>query len=287
MEFREYSPEIEKLIIENQALIAHIIKTKYHPSCEDFDDYFSIGMIGLVKAAMSFDETTGTKFSTYAGKVINNEILMYLRKIKKQRFEVSLDSPVYEDDDSEILTLDGTIAYSSLGIQERLELINDAENVLFIILNILTPIQKIALLFYIAEVPHRIVAPIFGFSRSYISRIIKSAKTRTKKALNSNINFKEADIGVKFFDDKFLITFSRFDQKSFKKILAKIADFDVTCELSGAFKVSYLEDQVKLYLYKDKNPFLFLALFFTLYEGYSLECYSDITELLKQEDDII
>lgn len=63
-----------KLIEHNLRLVAHIIK-KYYASYRDQEDLISIGTIGLIKAANSFNSSKGTKFATYASRCIENAIL--------------------------------------------------------------------------------------------------------------------------------------------------------------------------------------------------------------------
>ena len=62
------------LIEHNLRLVAHIIK-KYYASYRDQEDLISIGTIGLIKAANSFNSSKGTKFATYASRCIENAIL--------------------------------------------------------------------------------------------------------------------------------------------------------------------------------------------------------------------
>ena len=63
-----------KLVEHNLRLVAHIIK-KYYASYRDQEDLISIGTIGLIKAANSFNSSKGTKFATYASRCIENAIL--------------------------------------------------------------------------------------------------------------------------------------------------------------------------------------------------------------------
>ncbi len=67
-----------KLIEHNLRLVAHIIK-KYYASYRDQEDLISIGTIGLIKAANSFNSSKGTKFATYASRCIENAILSQMR----------------------------------------------------------------------------------------------------------------------------------------------------------------------------------------------------------------
>lgn len=63
-----------RLIEHNLRLVAHIIK-KYYSNFKDQDDLISIGTIGLIKAATTFDYEKGARFATYASRCIENAIL--------------------------------------------------------------------------------------------------------------------------------------------------------------------------------------------------------------------
>ena len=63
----------DKLIEHNLRLVAHIIK-RYYANNRDQDDLISIGTIGLIKAASTFDYEKGTRFATYASRCIENAI---------------------------------------------------------------------------------------------------------------------------------------------------------------------------------------------------------------------
>lgn len=77
--------EARNLLIEhNLRLVAHIVK-KFENTGEDAEDLISIGTIGLIKAIESYSQGKGTKLATYAARCIENEILMHLRALKKQK----------------------------------------------------------------------------------------------------------------------------------------------------------------------------------------------------------
>ena len=69
-----------RLIEHNLRLVAHIIKKYYAASGADQEDLISIGTVGLIKAASTFDYTKGTKFATYASRCIENAILSQRNK---------------------------------------------------------------------------------------------------------------------------------------------------------------------------------------------------------------
>lgn len=63
----------DELIVHNLRLVAYIVKKNY-PEAKDPDDLVSIGTIGLIRAAETFDYQKGNHFSTYASKCIDNAI---------------------------------------------------------------------------------------------------------------------------------------------------------------------------------------------------------------------
>ena len=93
-----------KLIEHNLRLVAHVIK-KYYSNYSDQEDLTSIGTIGLIKAVNTFKPEKGAKLATYAGRCIENEILMYFRSAKKNSQVVSIDEPIETDSGGNPLTL--------------------------------------------------------------------------------------------------------------------------------------------------------------------------------------
>ena len=166
-----------KLIEHNLRLVAHIVK-KYYVTYKDQDDLISIGTIGLIKAIDSFDVEKGARFATYAGKCLQNEILMYFRSQKKLSLENSLNDPVDTDKDGNPLTY-MDILCSDDDIAEEIDLrirstlmykaINESLN---------SREKKVISLRYGLNASgkcfaQREVASIMGISRSYVSRIEK------------------------------------------------------------------------------------------------------------------
>ncbi len=94
----------DELIERNMRLVAHVVK-KFHPKHELLDDYISIGTIGLMKAVNSYTPTKKTKLATYAARCIENEILMYLRSLKKVQKDISLHEPIGTDKDGHSLEI--------------------------------------------------------------------------------------------------------------------------------------------------------------------------------------
>lgn len=74
----------EQIIIHNIRLVLNQIIKKFANTSYDKKELVSIGIIGLVKSVDTFDLDKKFEFTTYAIRCIDNEILMFLRKAKKQ-----------------------------------------------------------------------------------------------------------------------------------------------------------------------------------------------------------
>lgn len=168
----------EKLIEHNLRLVAHIVK-KYYTSETEQEDLISIGTIGLIKAIDSFNPKNGTRFATYAGKCLQNEILMYFRSQKKTACEVSINEAIDTDKEGNPLTYGDIISVEDT-IAEDLDIALRSEAAKKVILSRLDArARKIICmrygLFGRDALTQREVAERMGISRSYVSRIEKAA----------------------------------------------------------------------------------------------------------------
>ena len=176
------------LIERNLRLVAHIAK-KYYSSGYDNDDLISIGTIGLIKAIDSFNPASGSRFATYAGKCLQNEILMYFRSQKKQALESSLNDAVETDKDGNPLTYMDIISTDD-DIAEQIDLKIKIEKMMNGINNLLTPTEKqIIVLRYglgcTKPITQREVAQKLKISRSYVSRLESKAISKLKDAFGN------------------------------------------------------------------------------------------------------
>lgn len=177
---KEHPEEVRRKLIErNLRLVTHIVK-KYQNSQEDLEDLISIGAIGLIKAIDTFDPVKGRKLGTYAAKCIENELLMHFRGNKKRNRDISIQEPIGTDrDGNEIHLLD--IMESELpSAYEQFVLKEDTRKLLHLMPQVLNPReQKIISLRYgldnKKELTQRETAQQLGISRSYVSRIEKTA----------------------------------------------------------------------------------------------------------------
>jgi RNA polymerase sporulation-specific sigma factor len=167
-----------KLIEHNLRLVAHIVK-KFENTGEDNEDLISIGTIGLIKAIESYQMGKGTKLATYAARCVENEILMYLRSLKKSRKDVSLHDPIGTDKEGNEITLIDILGTKADDVVKQVEMQIERRNI-YQHIHILDHREQevIRARFGLGgekEKTQREIAKELGISRSYVSRIEKRA----------------------------------------------------------------------------------------------------------------
>lgn len=178
-----------KLIEHNLRLVAHIVK-KYASTSDEQDDLISVGTVGLIKAVSTFNYTKGAKFSTYASRCIENEILMQYRAAKKTAGDIYINEPVETDKDGNSLTLmdlidDGTDIY------EQVDMLIRSRQLYSFLKQCLEP-REFDIIVYryglYGTSPHtqNETADKLGISRSYVSRLEKKSIIKLKKMFETN-----------------------------------------------------------------------------------------------------
>ena len=173
-----------ELIEHNLRLVAHIVK-KYYNTGADQDDMISIGTIGLIKAVSTFNTDKGIHLATYASRCIENEILMFFRNQKKTAQDVFISDPIDTDKDGNTLTLIDVIADKS-DIADEIDTKIKVEKLRVILPVCLTERERLIIemrygLFGREELTQREIAKKLNISRSYVSRIEKSALEKLRK----------------------------------------------------------------------------------------------------------
>ena len=173
------------LVEHNLRLVAHIVK-KFYDTNQSQDELISTGTVGLIKAVSTFDYTKGNRFSSYASRCIENEILMALRNNKKTANDVSIYEPVDTDKDGNSLTLLDIMVDDTETDMKAENNIQISQLKKFMEKCLDERESKIIKLRYGlgngVEVPQREVAKQLGISRSYVSRIEKKALKKLRNA---------------------------------------------------------------------------------------------------------
>lgn len=182
--------DAKKELIERNLRLVVYIAQRFSSTGINVDDLTGIGTIGLIKASTSFDGEKNIKFATFASRCIENEILMYLRKVSKVKGEVSLDDPLSTDKDGNELVLadvigsDGDVLYKAVeqksecsNLNTLIENLNKREKVIMKLRYGLNKAGK--------ELTQKQVASALNISQSYISRIEKKVLAKLKTQITA------------------------------------------------------------------------------------------------------
>lgn len=166
----------DKLIEHNLRLVVFLSK-KYENTKIDLEDLVSIGTIGLIKGINTYKGDKNIKLATYASRCIDNEILMFLRKNKKRKADVSLDESLSFDKEGNELTLEDILGTESDIVTKNIEEEDTKKLMLEEIEKLKPRDKKIMIMRYgldgNEELTQKEVASLLGISQSYISRIEK------------------------------------------------------------------------------------------------------------------
>ena len=183
--------EARNILVErNLRLVAHILK-KYYAAASDQDDLISIGTIGLIKAISTFDSTKGARLATYAGRCIQNEILMYFRSQRKSAGDISLSDAIETGQDGTSLSVMDVLS-SDEDLFQQTHLRSETQKLRTLLPKVLTPREQQIIFWRYGlgdghPLQQRLVAEKLGISRSYVSRIEKKALQKLKDAMEQPI----------------------------------------------------------------------------------------------------
>ena len=177
-----------KLIEHNLRLVVFLAK-KYDNTSTDLEDLVSIGTIGLIKAVNTYRLDKNIKLATYASRCIDNEILMYLRKTKRKRTEVSFEDSLSYDADGNELHLEDVLGTDADIVTKGLDDELDKSMMLEEIEKLSPRDKEIIELRYglngKKEMTQKDVATLLGISQSYISRIEKKVIKKLKSIIRN------------------------------------------------------------------------------------------------------
>ena len=180
----------QTLIERNLRLVVYIAR-RFENTGVNIEDLISIGTIGLIKAVGTFRADRNIKLATYSSRCIENEILMYIRKISGRKAEVSLDEPINTDWDGNELLLSDVLGTDSDVVMRPLE--DDVDHALLRQALEGLPEREqtiVRMRFGLGGRPEKTqkeVADLMGISQSYISRLEKRIMTRLRREISRQI----------------------------------------------------------------------------------------------------
>lgn len=181
------SEEAKRKLIEHNLRLVVYIARRFENTGVNLEDLISIGTIGLIKGISTYRRDKNIKLATYCSRCIENEILMFIRKMAGQRAEVSLEEPINMDYDGNELLLSDILGTDEDVVTGRLE--DDVD--LAILRQALDQLsererQIINMRFGLEgqqELTQKEVAQQLGISQSYISRLEKRIMARLRREM--------------------------------------------------------------------------------------------------------
>lgn len=179
--------EARNVLIEHNLRLVVFLAKKYENTTYDIEDLVSIGSIGLIKGINTYKIDKNIKLATYASRCISNEILMFLRKNKRKRAEVSLEDALNYDAEGNELHLEDILGTEIDLVPNEYEKQVDKEVLSKEIESLPDRDKEIMTLRYglnnTKEYTQKEVAEMLGISQSYISRIEKKVVRKLKQVM--------------------------------------------------------------------------------------------------------
>ena len=231
--------EQDELVLNNQGLVGHILKS-YKIDSSEHDDVYDEGMIGLIKA--KFDPTKDIKFATFAGRCIINEINMYFRKKKRSVKAISFEELYGENDDKNI-RLEDMIEDPNANFENDLSEDDEFSNMINIALNLMTGKERIVLLYHISGTVQREIGKSLNISQSYVARLVPKSAKKLRNFINNSPEFKES-LKVYRKDGKYYLIIKIEEASEFVEALAELV---LTTTIANSF-VSMTCKNGKIYI---------------------------------------
>lgn len=176
--------EARNLLVERNLRLVVYIAKKFDNTGMDLEELVSVGTIGLIKAVKSYNSEKKIKLATYASRCIENEILMYLRKMVKTKSEVSLDEPLNVDYEGNKLLLSDVLGTDGGEIYREVEM-EVEKGILRELFAKLEERDRLIIcmrygLYGVEEKTQKEIADMMGISQSYISRLEKRILEKLK-----------------------------------------------------------------------------------------------------------
>ena len=189
IKYQNGDSKAKDILIEHNLRLVVFIAKKYESTGYDIEDLVSIGSIGLIKGINTYKIDKNIKLATYASRCIANEILMYVRKNKNRKGEISLEDALNYDAEGNELHLedilgtdDNTVTdeiinkFDKIKLKEEIKLLDERDKQIMI--------MRYGL-FNTKEYTQKEVADLLGISQSYISRIEKKVINELKISMDT------------------------------------------------------------------------------------------------------
>jgi len=219
----------EKLVHHNIRLVLYQVVNRFKTVQYDQQELVGIGNLGLLKAVDTFDMDKGFEFTTYASRCIENEILMFLRKLKNDQIVSSLDAPINVDMDGHEQTLEDILS-NDIDIEEDY-VNNDVQAIVrSIVENMEGRDKEIVKMYFGFYQDHKFtqkeIAQKFNISQSYLSRVIKRLVKKLRLQLQEqgivDLNLEKGDKSMAKPVQSIYDYFKQYSKEEINLMLSKL-----------------------------------------------------------------
>lgn len=260
---------LQQMILDNRNLVHHLIKTlNISRNFIEYEDLVSIGTIGLIKAANSFDLSKNVIFSNYACTCIKNEIFIYYNKNKKHVNDISLEAFTTFTENNHTINLQDRLEHPDSDFVEKILKKETFTELINIILNCLSQTEKIIMLYRLGNISQSDISKILKFSQSYISKVEKKAILKIKETINHQFNYTEI-FSMSTLEDYYQITILPKDINNFKKVFSLILK-KLKSVTNINFNIKYTKKQIIFQISRQLEAFPFWAQILLEFEKYNI-----------------
>lgn len=271
------SSEKQYLVLDNQRLVHYLVRRQgIFPNSLEYEDFVSIGTIGLIKAAITFDPSKNITFASYASRCINNEIFIYYKKANKYAKDISMEEPIGEDGEGNVLILEKTLEDPKSNFVEKMVNKEAYINIVNIALNYLKGKYRIVFLYRMGNALQHEIADKLNISRSYVSILETKAIREIKKVASQQLYYKEF-FSMAIVEDEYRISFSSKDISNFNKIFAQVLENLTSIEKLPDFKINCNNERIIIQVPADPESFYFIAEIIREIDNFSMSFVSNKT----------
>jgi RNA polymerase sporulation-specific sigma factor len=261
--------EANEFALKNKKLVFHISKgIRKLPSQKR--DVEQEGMIGLLRAARTFNSSYNVSFATYASRCISNEIYMYYRREKKHRCNISWNFPIGIDGEGNEFTLMDVTPDPDSDFDTKIAELDLLKRGLLLVLNVLEGRQRLVILYRMANIRQEVIAEKLNLSRSYVSRIELKAHLRIKNFMDNQLEYEEV-FSLPTVGKFFPIVFSSKKVSNFNLIFSSLLLKISSLGSLPDFKVSCNKERIVIFLPEHSDSFAFLAEIVREIDEYSMK----------------
>lgn len=177
--YENWTEESQNILAKRNMRLAIKIALSFKNTGIEDEELVCIAMLGLVKAARRFNPALGNEFVTFATRVITNEILINIRRNRKNKnITVSLNAPIEGKDES--FSEYGEIIADTFNLEEHVVLA-DLNRIIQDALSKESERNRKIFIAFMNGKKQEEIAKLHGLTQSYVSRLTKDFKRKIMK----------------------------------------------------------------------------------------------------------